>query len=109
MTAPATGTGRTEVERLTSVAASAAEQGQWELVDECYRAREAALSGVALSSLDIERLLNIDRRVQTQAIVARAAVAAQLREAFATRLSLKGLRSGIGESGGCPGTLRMKA
>lgn len=100
---------RNEVEGWTLAAARAAEQGQWDRVEECYQEREAAMSGVMLSHDQIERLLAVDRRIQTQVSVARAAVAEQLRQSFATRLRLKGLRSGIGELEDSSGMLRMKA
>lgn len=100
---------RNEVEGWTLAAAEAAERGQWDRVEECYQEREAAMSRAVLSQDQIERILSVDRRIQAQVSVARAAVAEQLRQSFATRLRLKGLRSGIGELGGSSGMLRMKA
>lgn len=102
-------TKRGELEGWTLAAARAAEQGQWDRVEACYQEREAAMSRVVLSQEQIERLLAVDRRIQAQALVAKTALAEQLRQSFATRLRLKGLRSGISESGGDAGTLRMKA
>jgi hypothetical protein len=98
-----------ELERLTLAAARAAEEGQWDFVEECYQKREEAMSWVVLSNEQIERLLAIDRRIQEQVLVAKTAVAEQLRQSFASRLRLKGLRAGIGESRGDAETLRMKA
>ena len=100
---------REELEGVTLAAAQAAEQGQWDRVEECYQEREGKLRGVVLSQDQIERLLAIDRRIQAQAFVARAAVAEQLRRSFATRLTLKELRSGIGEPESGSGTVRIKA
>lgn len=105
----ASDTERGELEGWTFAAARAAEQGQWDVVEECYQEREAAMSRVVLSQDQIERLLAVDRRVQAQALVAKAALGEQLRQSFAARMRLKGLRSGIGESGRDSGTLRMKA
>ena len=98
-----------EVEGWTLAAAGAAERGEWDRVEECYQEREAAMSRAVLSQNQIERMLAVDRRIQAQVFIARAAVAEQLRQSFATRLRLKGLRSGIGELEGRSGILRMKA
>ncbi|MDX2252745.1 MAG: hypothetical protein NW202_10690 [Nitrospira sp.] len=98
-----------DVERWALAAAGAAERGEWDRVEECFQEREAAMSRAVLSHDQIERLLAVDRRIQAQVFVARAAVAEQLRQSFATRLKLKGLRSGIGEFGGSSAILRMKA
>lgn len=98
-----------ELEGLTLAAVRAAERGQWDRVEECYQERETAMSRVVLSHDQIERLLAVDRRIQAQALVAKAALAEQLRQSFTTRIMLKGLRAGIGEPGGDSGTLRMKA
>jgi hypothetical protein len=100
---------RGELEGWTLAAARAAEQGQWDRVEECYQAREAAMGRVVLSPDQIDRLLAVDRRIEAQACVAKAAVAEQLRQTFATRVRLRGLRVGIGESGGDSGTLRIQA
>jgi hypothetical protein len=67
------------------------------------------MSGVVLSQDQIERLLALDQRIQAQALTAKAALAEQLRQSFATRMRLKGLRFGIGDLGGDSGALRMKA
>jgi hypothetical protein len=107
MTAPEMENG--EVEGWTLAAVRAAEQGQWDRVEECYQEREAAMSRVVLSQDQIKFLLVLDRRIQAQALVAKTAIAEQLRQSFATRMTLKGLRSSIGELGGYSGTLRMKA
>jgi hypothetical protein len=100
---------RGEIEDWTLAAARAAEQGQWGRVEECYQAREAAMSGVVLSQSQGEVLLAVDRQIQAQVLVAKTAIAEQLRQLFTTRMRLKGLRSGIGVSGGEVGTLLMKA
>lgn len=101
---------RNELEGWTLAAARAAEQGQWDRVEECYQAREAAMGRVMPSPDQIERLLAVDRRIEAQVCVARAAVAEQLRQSFAARVRLKGLRSGICElGGGASGTLRLQA
>ena len=102
-------TERGDLEGWTLAAARAAEQGQWDRVEECYHEREAAMSRVVLSQDQIERLLAVDRRIQAQALVAKTALAEQLRQSFATRMRLKGLRSGIVKSGGDSGTFLMKA
>lgn len=111
MTGPgaAASSARAELEQWTADAAQAAEQGQWDRVEECYQEREAAMSWIVLSQEQIERLQAVDRRIQAQALVAKTAIAEQLRQSFATRMRLKGLRSGIGVPGGDSGTLRTKA
>jgi len=85
-------TGRAELERLTVFARDAAEQGRWDLVEECYRMREAVMQGVSIAQQDAERMLASDRQVQERAFVAKAAAAELLRESQAVRLRLSRLR-----------------
>jgi hypothetical protein len=107
--AAASDTEKGELEMWTFAAAQAAEQGQWDRVEECYQEREAAMSRIVLSQDQIEGLLAVDRRIQAQALVAKMALAEQLRQSFSTRMRLKGLRSVVGESEGDSGAFRMKA
>ena len=88
-----------ELERLTVSARDAAEQGRWDLVDECYRLRDIAMQGASIPQLDAERMLASDRQVQERAFVAKAAVAELLRESQAVRLRLSRLRHGAGAMG----------
>lgn len=92
-------TGMAELERLTASARDAAEQGRWDLVDECYRLRDIAMQGAPISRQDAERILASDRQVQERALVAKAAVAELLRESQAVRLRLGKLRHGAGAIG----------
>ena len=92
-------TGMAELERLTVSARDAAEQGQWDLVDECYRLRDLAMQGASIPQQDAERMLASDRQVQERALVAKAAVAELLRESQAVRLRLSRLRHGAGAMG----------
>lgn len=85
-------TGRAELERLTVSARNAAEQGRWDLVEECYRMREAVMQGVSIAQQDAERMLASDRQVQERALVAKTAVVELLRESQAVRLRLSRLR-----------------
>ena len=98
-----------ELEGWTLAAARAAEQGQWDRVEECYQEREVVVGRSMPSQEQIALLLAVDQRIQAQALVAKTAIAEQLRQSFATRMRLKGLRFNIGESGGHAGTFRMKA
>ena len=82
-----------ELERLTVSARDAAEQGQWDLVEECYRLREAAMQGVSITQQDAERMLASDQQVRERAFVAKAAVAELLCESQAVRLRLGRLRN----------------
>lgn len=91
--------GMAELERLTVSARDAAEQGQWDLVDECYRLRDLSMQGVSIPRQDAERMLASDRQVQERALVAKAAVAELLRESQAVRLRLSRLRHGAGAMG----------
>ena len=92
-------TGMAELERLTVSARDAAEQGQWDLVDECYRLRDLAMQGASIPQQDAERMLASDRQVQERALVAKAAVEELLRESQAVRLRLSRLRHGAGAMG----------
>jgi hypothetical protein len=91
--------GRDELERLTVSAREAAEQGRWDLVDECYRARGAAMQGATLLPQGAARMLAIDKQIQEQALAAKTAVAQLLRESLAVRLRLGKLRHGAGAMG----------
>lgn len=97
-------TGSDELERLTVSASDAAEQGRWDLVEECYRLREAVMHGVPIAQQDAERMLASDRQVQERALVAQAAVTALLRESQAVRLRLSRLR----QSAGAIGTINVE-
>ena len=90
---------RDELERLTVSARDAAEQGRWDLVDECYRLRDIAMQSASIPRQDAERMLASDRQVQERALVAKAAVAELLRESQAVRLRLSRLRHGAGAMG----------
>ncbi|MBH0181826.1 MAG: hypothetical protein HP490_09170 [Nitrospira sp.] len=92
-------TGSDELERLTVSARDAAAQGRWDLVEECYRLREAVMQGVSIAPQDAERMLASDRQVQERALVAQAAVAALLRESQTVRLRLSRLRQRAGATG----------
>ena len=90
---------RDELERLTVSARDAAEQGRWDLVDECYRLRDIAMQSASIPRQDAERMLASDRQVQERALVAKAAVAELLRKSQAVRLRLSRLRHGAGAMG----------
>lgn len=92
-------TRRGELERLTVSAKDAAEQGRWDLVDECYRLRDIAMQGASILRQDAERMLASDRQVQERAFVAKEAVAELLRESQVVRLRLSRLRHGAGAIG----------
>lgn len=102
-------TGTAELDQLTLFAREAAEQGRWDLVDEWYRARGAAMQGASLTPQDAERMLAIDRQIQEQAITAKAALAELLRESFAVRLRLAKLRHVVGEGRTVTGTIGVDA
>ena len=91
--------GMAELERLTVSARDAAEQGRWDLVDDCYRLRDIAMQGASIPRQDAERMLASDRQVRERVLVAKAAVAELLRESQAVRLRLGRLRHGAGAIG----------
>lgn len=101
--------GNAQLERLTVAARGAAEQGRWDLVDECYRAREAAMRGARLLPQDAERILAIDGEVRERALAARTALAELLRESLAVRLRLRGLRHGAGVPATASGRIGLEA
>lgn len=88
-----------ELERLTASARDAAEQGRWDLVEECYCRREAVMQGASIAWQDVERMLASDRQVRERALVAKTAVVELLRESQAVRLRLSKLRHGAGAMG----------
>jgi hypothetical protein len=88
-----------EVESLTIQAWRAAEQGDWDTVEQCVNRRGALLEQAGLPALPVERLVALDRRIQASALAAKAAVAAILMELAQTKRNLRRLH---GETGSSP-------
>lgn len=92
---PQSSSGAAELERLTSLAKDAAEQGRWDIVGERYRERAMVFEGVSLSPQEAAQLLTIDQEIRERTLVAKAALGQLLREAAAIRRRLKDLRHGV--------------
>lgn len=84
--------------QLTELAGQAAENGRWDVVRECYRARESTLADGPMPPEEAERLLRADRQIQGRVQLAQMALASLIHDVAAIRLRLKGLRQGQGGS-----------
>jgi len=100
---------RTEWERLTSAAERAAEEGRWDIVDQCYREREQQCRSLSLSPSDAERLQARDRRIEERIRLAQTALASLQHDAAAIRRRLKGLRQGQGAGSSESGMILLEA
>jgi hypothetical protein len=83
-------------EQLTHAARTAAWQGRWDVVRDCYRRREQALAESPVSTEEAARLMAADREIEAQARLAQTALAALMRDTAALRQRLTGLRRGQG-------------
>ena len=98
-----------DLERITTVAQQAAEDGRWDIVDECYRARGHYLEDTVLSPEEAERLLTMDHAIQARVQLRQAALAALMHEPARIRQRLKGLHQGAGTLSSESGTICLKA
>ncbi|MCP9470678.1 MAG: hypothetical protein NNA31_11850 [Nitrospira sp.] len=81
----------TTVERLTKAAHVAAVRGEWNIVEACYRQREAVLAESGVSDAVLARIQTLDREVAERARLAQEGVAASLRDAALWRRRLEEL------------------
>jgi hypothetical protein len=84
---------------LTTEAGLAAELGQWDQVEECYRLRGEHLRDHPMPPVLATDLTLFDREVADRIIIVRIAVHSQLIETAKIRQNLQGLRSWQGLSG----------
>ena len=80
------------VRTLTAQAGRAAELGQWDQVEECYRLRGERLRDHPIYPLLATDLTGFDREVEVRIVNARLAVQSQLIETAKIRQNLQGLR-----------------
>ncbi|MCP9440104.1 MAG: hypothetical protein NNA20_06625 [Nitrospira sp.] len=85
----------TTVKRLTEAAHVAAVRGEWNIVEACYRQREAVLRDSALPDEVVVRIQALDREVAERARLAQVGVAASLHDAALWRRRLEELRRRI--------------
>ena len=78
---------------LTAQAGRAAELGQWDRVEDCYRLRGEHLSDHPMPPALATDLTVFDREVEARITNARLAVQSQLNEAAKIRQNLQGVRS----------------
>lgn len=97
------------IEELTQRACDAARQGRWDLVEQLYGERGSELAAVPLSSEERLRILALDREVQGQATVARAALASSLLETARQRQRLEEIRRRVGASVRDSSTILLQA
>ena len=88
---------------LTKQAGQAAELGQWDRVEECYRLRSEHLRDHPIPPTLATDLTVLDQVVETRIVTVRAAVQSQLIDSAKVRLNLQGLRAcqGLSETE-CP-------
>lgn len=101
--------GRSRIEELTERALTAAREGRWDIVDQCYREREFQFGADPLSMEERRRLLALDRQIQEQASVAHKVLASVLQDAVLYRQRLKKLRRKLGASAADTGTIHVQA
>jgi hypothetical protein len=77
---------------LTTQAGQAAELGQWDQVEECYRLRGEHLRDHLMPPALATDLTVFDREVEARIVNARSAVQSQLIETAKIRQNLQGLR-----------------
>jgi hypothetical protein len=80
----------------TEAARTAAAQGRWDIVQDCYRRREQSLADEAVTAEEAARLLAVDREIHARAQLAQTVLASSMRDAAAIRRRLAGLRRGQG-------------
>ncbi|ALA58565.1 hypothetical protein [Nitrospira moscoviensis] len=80
----------------TEAARTAAAQGRWDIVRDCYQRREQSLADEAVTPEEAARLLAIDREIHARAQLAQTVLASSMRDAAAIRQRLAGLRRGQG-------------
>jgi hypothetical protein len=78
---------------LTAQAVQAAELGQWDQVEDCYRLRGDQLRNYPIHPALAADLIRFDRVVEARIVNARTVVQSQLIETAKTRKNLQGLRS----------------
>ena len=83
---------------LTAQAGQAAELGQWDQVEECYRLRGEQLLDYPVPPPLATDLTVLDQEVEARIVNVRSAVQSQLIEAAKIRQNLQGLRSWQGLS-----------
>lgn len=83
---------------LTAQAGRAAELGQWDQVEDCYRLRDERLHDHPMPPFLAIDLTVVDREVAARIMDARLAVQSQLNEAAKIRQNLQGIRSWQGLS-----------
>ncbi|MCP9462284.1 MAG: hypothetical protein NNA24_09610 [Nitrospira sp.] len=88
----------TTLERLTEAAHTAALKGEWNVVEACYREREAVLQEAEMSDAVRERLLALDREVAERVRTAKAGISALLQDVGSRRKRLEHLRQRMGGS-----------
>ncbi len=83
---------------LTAQAGRAAELGQWDRVEDCYRLRDERLRDHPMPTFLATDLTVVDREVAARIMNARLAIQSQLSEAAKIRQNLQGVRSWQGLS-----------
>jgi hypothetical protein len=87
-----------DLRALTAQAGRAAELGQWDRVEECYRLRGERLYDYPMPAALAKDLTVLDQEVAARLVTVRAAVQAQLIETAKIRQNLQGVRSWQGLS-----------
>jgi hypothetical protein len=98
-----------DIVRLTEAAAEAAELGQWDTVDQCYRERGALLATMQTSVREASDLLKLDEQIRDRVRTVQAVLMSLLMEATATRQRLQILHRRLGVQPSAPVTVSRKA
>jgi hypothetical protein len=81
-----------EIEDLTVQACRAAEEGDWDRVEQCVIRRGELLERAGIPGAPTDHLVELDLRIQAAAMTAKAAVGAMLMELGQVRRNLRRLQ-----------------
>ncbi|OQW35769.1 MAG: hypothetical protein A4E19_16095 [Nitrospira sp. SG-bin1] len=100
---------RDDIVRLTNTAVEAAELGQWDIVDQCYRERGLILETMQAPLEEGSRLLQLDEQIRNRVHTVQAVLGSLLAEAAANRQRLHNLHHRLGRERSVPLAVSMKA
>ena len=98
-----------EIVRLTKTAVQAAEQGQWDVVIQCYQDRGELFEGGPVSIPEASELLTLDGLVRERVQTAQALLQSLIEGAGATRSQLQRLRQKLVAVASLPERMSLEA
>ena len=98
-----------EIVRLTKAAVQAAEQGQWDVVIQCYQDRGELFEGSPVYIPEASDLLASDELVRERVQTAQALLQSLIEGAGVTRAQLQGLRQKLATVASLPERMSLEA